>query len=870
MNNPLIINLNDKAPQHLWLVGGKAKGLMRLAETGVSVPAGFCVTTRAYHSFVAHNDLQGWIAESLRDVRDGDRAARTVASARIQQAFLGGNLPQDVVENLRAHYNEISIGRAEDVRVAVRSSATAEDLANASFAGVQTTVLNVTGISAVTNALRSCWASLWTEQVISYRSRVGIADTDLAIAVIVQEMIPSRVAGVLFSTEPVTGDRGCMTVEACWGLGEALVSGNVNPDHYEIDRASFRLRKQICGRQSKAIECSKEGGTRIVPLSKSKRRRPCLHAEQLTQLAKAALLIEERFDCPQDIEWAIDEAQHIYFLQSRPITVLQPQSTCSTTKHERWESPVPGAIWVRQSGGIVEHLPTPASPLFATAQLPLICDRLDTQCPEMGVVTPHPTYALINGYFYNRSDYRLGPGSLLLPINYWRAARKGARDWRKRVLPAQLAAVTEASRFDILNASNSQLLEHIHNLFVLNATAWENAVRASRTYVFTEPLFRRLFERVIRPITGGDAVTYLRGFESQVMAGEHLQWVLARSARALPGIRDRIRACSAEQAWRQIAADPACSVWARQFAEYCQSYGHTNASHDYLSTTIADDPAKAIQSIRIRMESDSEDPQERHCKLALEREIATVHAREKLKTHRLRRAIFEWSLAWAQEGALTREDIFFYALRGWPLARRAIIQLGKALVHVGAIAYPEDIFFLTSDELQAASNNNESCEDWQAKVAERRQIHEYRLSLTPPPKIPAAGAPSTLRRRITAYLKKFAIGGSAGHGDGILWGAPVSPGVVTGPARVIYSVDEVDRLQPGNILVTRAATPEWTSTFNIAAGLITDVGGPLSHSSIIAREYGIPSVMGVRIATTAIAEGRLVTIDGAKGSIQLH
>ncbi len=875
MNTPLIVDLCDRSAQPLSLVGGKAKNLMRLAETGVSVPAGFCITTQAYRSFVARNGLERLIADSLLEIQGGDESARAAASRRIQQAFLSGIPPTDVVEAVRKHYEELSRQYAEDLPVAVRSSATAEDLTDASFAGVQTTVLNVRGLAPLIEALRNCWASLWTQQVISYRFRKAITDTDLAIAVIVQRMIPARVAGVLFTIEPVTGDRGCLTVEACWGLGEALVSGNTIPDHYELDRPTFRLRNQIYGRQDQAVECAKEGGTRTARVRRSERRAPCLTAEQLAYLARTGLAIEEHFGSPQDIEWAIDGNpakspsgfENIYFLQSRPVTVLRPNAG-SSAEAEPWESPVVGAIWVRQSGGVVEHLPAPASPLFATGQLPMICDRLDAQCPEMGVVTPAPTYALINGYFYNRSDYRVGLGALLLPLNYWRAARKGARDWRKRYLPGQLAAVAAASRFDLPGASISQLLQHIQTLFSMNAKAWDNAVRASRTYVLTEPLFRRLFESLIRPITGGDAVTYLRGFESQTMAGEHVQCELARSARELPRVSERIRRYPAEEAWQRIAADPACRGWAEEFSEFCELYGHANASHDYLHRTMADDPAKGLQSIRIRMESESEDPQQRQARLALERETTTARALEKLEKHRFRKALFQWVLAWAQEGASTREDIFFFALRGWPLARRAIVQLGKALVEVGVLACREDIFFLTWDELQAAAAS-EGSGNWQAKVAERRARQEFRMSLTPPPRIPA-GPPSSLRKRVTARLKKYIIGGSTSSGDGFLWGAPVSPGVVTGHARIICSVEELGRLKPGNILVTRAATPEWTSTFGVAAGVVTDVGGPLSHSSIIAREFGIPSVMGVRIATTAIAEGQLVTIDGTKGSIQLH
>ncbi|MGA8596874.1 MAG: PEP/pyruvate-binding domain-containing protein, partial [Bryobacteraceae bacterium] len=710
--------------------------------------------------------------------------------------------------------------------------------------------------------------------VASYRCHIGAGTSDLAIAVVVQKMIDSKVSGVLFTIDPVTGNHDRLTIEACWGLGESLVSGKTLPDHYELDRRNLRVRTQMYGRQREIVECAQEG-IRTVPLEDSLRRRPCLNTRQLQYLGRIALAIENHFASPQDIEWAIeadsDETKFgpegVFILQSRPVTVLGtplPQAAVD----EPWESPVSEAVWVRRSGGVVEHLAGPASPLFASAQLPLICARLDAQCPEMGVITPPPTYALINGYFFNRSDYRLGLRALLLPFNYWRAARKGARDWRERVLPDQTIAFSALSSFDPSSATVPQLMRHIGELLSFNAMAWDNVIRASRTYVFTEPLFRRIFERFIQPVSGGDTLTFLCGFESQAMEGEHRLWELTESARLLPAIGERLRGYSPEEAWKRIATDPACLSWVGKLTEYCRLFGHVDASLDYLYATMADDPIKALRSIRTRLEAEPEDPLERHHKLALEREIATSQVLQELRNRPFRRRLFQWALSWAQEGASTREDIFFFAFRGWPVARRAILHLGNALVKASALACPEDIFFLTWEELQELDTSARGAL-WTI-AADRRTRHERRKSLTPPPRIPPDGPPLTLRRKAIAGLKRRLIGSNPTTTGNVLWGAPVSPGVVTGPARIVRSFEEADRLHAGDILVTTAATPEWISAFAIVAGLVTDVGGPLSHGSIIAREFGIPTVMGVRVATTAIAEGQLITIDGAAGSIRLH
>jgi rifampicin phosphotransferase len=874
INDTLVLPLIQSEPPPLSLVGGKALNLMRLTEAGMAVPAGFCVTTRAYEAFIERNGLDRVLRDSMCSLEDGDRGARFAASQRIRGALLSGVMQDDVTEAITRHYRELS-GSNESCRVAVRSSATAEDLADASYAGAHATLLNVRGLPALLDAVRICWASLWMEQVATYRCHIGAGHGDVAIAVVVQKMIDSKVSGVLFTIDPVTGDRDCLTIEACWGLGESLVSGKTLPDHFELDRRNFRVCTQIYGRQREMVECAEEG-IRTVALEDSLRRRPCLNTNQLHCLGRVALAIEEQFASPQDIEWAIEAnsgdaefgAEGIYVLQSRPVTVLVTRSAPAASD-EPWKSPVREAVWVRRSGGVVEHLPGPASPLFASAQLPLICARLDAQCPEMGVITPPPTYALINGYFFNRSDYRLGLGAPLLPFNYWRAARKGARDWRHRALPDQETALAALSEFDLSRATVPQLLWHIQELLSFNAMAWDNAIRASRTYVLTEPLFRRIFERFIQPVTGGDALTFLCGFESQAMAGEHRLWELTESARLLPAIGERLRSYSPEEAWERIAADRTCLPWAQRLTEYCRRFGHVGASLDYLHRTMFDTPSIALRSIRVRLEARSENPLERLHKLALEREIATAQTLRELRSRRLRRRVFQWALSWAQEGASTREDIFFFAFRGWPVARRAILHLGNVLVEAGALTVPEDIFFLTWEELQLAVEDP-SARKWQVMAADRRARHERQRSLTPPARIPLGGAPSTLRRKATAWLKRRLTGSVATTADDILWGAPVSPGVVTGPARIVHSFEESDRLHAGDILVTTAATPEWISAFAIAAGLVTDVGGPLSHGSIIAREFGIPAVMGVRVATTAIAEGQLITIDGAAGSIRLH
>jgi pyruvate,water dikinase len=319
----------------------------------------------------------------------------------------------------------------------------------------------------------------------------------------------------------------------------------------------------------------------------------------------------------------------------------------------------------------------------------------------------------------------------------------------------------------------------------------------------------------------------------------------------------------------QLARRPSCRQWFQDFLDYCRRYGHAGARLDFLYPTAADDPARAMEDLQIRMDLPACDPVERQRRLIAERESATREAVEGLSGFRFRKALFCWALRWAQQGAAIREDVFFHALRGAPLARQTVLTLGRRLWERGALADPEDIFFLTWEELQEAVLSREAG-DWRAAIAQRRRDRHLRTRLTPPPCVPLEGPPETLGRHFMLGLRRLLLGAGCQSENGVLRGAPVSPGTATGPARVIHSPAEFDRLRNGDILVTHTATPEWMILCPLAAGLVTDTGGPLSHSSIVAREFGLPAVMGVQRATLEIADGQLVTVDGNEGLVCLH
>lgn len=492
VENRCWVLLAEDACEQPGLVGAKARNVARLERLGLPVPSSFCLTVECYRTFVKSNGLDQVLESALARFGQGDPASRVASAETIRRGFLNGIIPTELVSEIEHSFNRLVSGTSSGCRVAVRSSATAEDLPDASFAGAQSTFLNLDSLSAVLDAIRQCWASLWTERAISYRRRLGMDETDLALAIIIQRMVAAKISGVVFTVEPVTGDRQRLVLEACHGLGEGLVSGTISPDHYEIDRQNLRILRRWRGSQAEVIVGGNGDGRKGFRRNLSQ---PdfCLDDERAVVLARLALRIEDRFGSPQDIEWAIGPEfpggpEQVYILQARPITTLEPKQSNTRGGLTRWESPIPGAHWLRHASGLAEYLPTPPSPLYATAQLPIVCRMLDTHSPELGVETLSPTYVLINGYLYVRCDHRMGLATLLLPFRYWRGARQGAKWWRERMLPEQLAELAALSACDVSSASADQLIAHLEQMFQLNAAAWDTAVRASLPWVLSEPL----------------------------------------------------------------------------------------------------------------------------------------------------------------------------------------------------------------------------------------------------------------------------------------------------------------------------------------------------------------------------------------------
>jgi len=367
MTQNYVLPLSD--PQAtLETAGGKGASLARLANAGLPVPGGFHVTTAAYRAFVAANDLQPAILAALGSLNLTDPIALEAASARIRQLFTNATVPANIAAAIRSAYAQLSNAEhlTPDLQppVAVRSSATAEDLPEASFAGQQETFLNVSGADAVLHATVKCWASLWNARAIAYRARQGIAAENVALAVVVQLLAEAEAAGILFTANPITGRRDQVSISAAWGLGEAVVGGLVTPDSLTVEKASGRvLERQTADKQVMTVRVA--GGTHEQPVPDHLRSAPVLDDAAARELARLAAQIEALFGMPVDIEWARASGRFA-ILQARPITALPPVPPASI----EWIRPNPKGQYMR--GSVVDLLPDPVSPLFRTLAIPAI------------------------------------------------------------------------------------------------------------------------------------------------------------------------------------------------------------------------------------------------------------------------------------------------------------------------------------------------------------------------------------------------------------------------------------------------------------------------------------------------------------------
>jgi rifampicin phosphotransferase len=858
-----VLGLQEIDQTQVAVVGGKGAQLGELSRIeGIHVPAGYCVTTDAFRRVMADAPSIDDRLDRLSRLNPNDREAVRTLSAEIRRTLEGIAIPDDLAAAITRPLARLG----EQAAYAVRSSATAEDLPTASFAGQQDTYLNVVGPAAILQHVSRCWASLFTERAVIYRLRNGFDHRKVHMAVVVQQMVFPDAAGILFTADPITGNRKVASVEASFGLGEALVSGLVNADAYQV-RDGEVVAKAVATKQL-AIYALPAGGTQEQAIDPARQEQPALTDAQAVRLAQLGRRIEAHFGRPQDIEWClVDDGFQV--VQSRPITTLFPIPEAGDAENHVYVSvghqqmmtdamkPLGLSFWqlttprpMAEAGGrlfvdVTQILASPASRAALVEALgksdPLIGDALQTVLARDGFIRSLP----------DEGPAWVPPGSGGEPIE------------TDPAIVAELIARSEASiaavKRDIHAKSGTALLDFIladlqelkrvqfdpHSLQVIvagmEATWWLNdqlqswlgeknaadTLTQSVPHNVTSEMGLALLDvaDVIRPHP--EVVAFLQHVEDEGFLDDLVGLAGGREA------RDAIEA------------------WLDKYGMRC--VGEIDITRPRWSERPTTLVPLILDNIKLfepgagerRFERGRQEAQRKEQEV-LERLRALPDGAQKAEeTKRMidRVRTFSGYREHPKYGMVSRYFVY----------KQALLEEAERVVQAHVLREREDIFYLTFQELHDVVRSNDVDDQL---IRQRKDAFRSYQALTPPRVLTSDGE---------------VIAGAYRRDDvpaGALVGLPVSAGIVEGRARLIHDMEEAD-LEAGDILVTAYTDPSWSPLFVAITGLVTEVGGLMTHGAVIAREYGLPAVVGVEHATRLIRDGQRIRVNGTDGYVEI-
>jgi rifampicin phosphotransferase len=819
----LVTRINAVGRDDLELAGGKGANLGELMRAGFPVPDGFIVSTEAYATVVEDASLAEVITAGLAAGEDG---------ATIRAAFENVTIPDGLAAAIIAAYADLGRGP-----VAVRSSATAEDLAGAAFAGQQDTYLNVVGNTEVLDAVRRCWGSLWTERAIAYRRRQQVESDNLRIAVVVQLMVDAEFAGVMFTANPVTGARDEVVVDGNPGLGEAVVSGLVTPDHYLLDNQG-EVREHKPGQREVVIRSAAGGG--VTHETDAGTGPAALPDPVLRELAALGRSVAEHFGTPQDIEWAYATGR-IWLVQARPMTALPPP-------------PLKLSRMQRKIGlQLLDYMSVRPYPLDMTAWIkPGIGLMVERMLGEIAGIRVDISQALperdgIVERFIPPSPRPTRMTPIALARIPGRIRRHDPARWTEDLRYQQFKqAIAQLTAVDPRTLSWAELFHVVRRTLVATDLITDLRVdylprvgydmlrlRAALSMLGLRDLFGLL-------IVGGRTRT-----EDANRALEQL----ASQVRADPALRDAFHQLDPPTLRARIDDDHQFAGFRSALDDFLAQYGQRETVSPLVMSapTWIDDPALPLGVIKVLVE---ERPQ-------MSATRPSAEAERRLLDHRLlhsprRRAAVLHLVEAARAGVAFREDSHFYATWAIPMLRRTLLEAGRLLVAAGVLPNAEDVFHLRLKELESLSEPDH-------------------LAAVEADRIRSVAAARAVRRAQLAGVPMIAVANlldpAAAVTNALVSGVPASGGRATGPARVIKEPAEFGTMRSGDVLVCPYTNPAWTPLFQRAVAVVVDSGGVGSHAAIVAREYGIPAVMGTGSATRVLTDGQQITVDGDSGRV---
>lgn len=860
----MVLGFQEIEKSQLYLVGGKGLNLGELSKVdGIQVPEGFCITTEGYQKAIGQNETYHALLQQLTMLNADDRDQIGEISGKIRQTITEAEIPSDVVEAVTHYLSRFG----EEHAYAVRSSATAEDLPHASFAGQQDTYLNIIGVDAILQHISKCWASLFTDRAVIYRIQNGFDHRHIYLSVIIQKMVFPQASGILFTADPMSGNRKQLSIDASFGLGEALVSGLVSADNYKVQGGEI-VDKRIAAK-TLAIYGQKEGGTETRQIDPAQQKAQTLTDQQIVELERIGRQVEAYFGQPQDIEWCLAD-NTFYIVQSRPITTLYPIPEANDQDNHVYLSVGHQQMMtdpIKPLGLSFYLLITPAPMRTAGGRLFIdIAPRLTTTAGREALLKNLESDPLFIGAIENvieRDFIKLVPNDQTAPIPAKSNTDKPAAFENDPAIVTDLIQRNQASitalKQKIQMKSGAELFDFILEdiqelkriLFDPQSTAvFMSAINA--TFWINEHMNKWLGEK-------NAADTLSQSVPNNITSEMGLALLdVADVIRPYPEVIDYLQHATEDHFLDELVKFDGGREAREAIYDYLSKYGmRCTGEIDISRTRWSEKPLTLVPMILSNIKNF--EPHESRRKFEQGRQEALAKEQELL--NRLRQLPDGDQKADETKRMidLVRNFIGYreYPKYGWVsryfVYKQALLKEAERLVQAGVIHDVEDIYYLTFEELHEAVRTNMLDDRIISKRKDEYKVYE---KLTPP-------------RVITSDGEMFR--GSYKRGDlpaDAILGLPVSSGVIEGRARVILSMEDA-ALEEGDILVTAFTDPSWTPLFVSIKGLITEVGGLMTHGAVIAREYGLPAVVGVDHATKLIKDGQRIRVNGTEGYIEI-
>jgi rifampicin phosphotransferase len=865
-----VLGFQDIDKTKIMVVGGKGANLGELSRIeGIRVPDGFCISTEAFKRIIAETPSIHELLDqlSLLTVEDRDKIAEL--SGEIRRVIEGIAIPEDINEAISRHLSRLG----ETDAYAVRSSATAEDLPTASFAGQQDTYLNIIGAKAILKHISKCWASLFTERAITYRLQNGFDHRKAYLSVVVQKLVFPQVAGIMFTADPVTSNRKVVSIDASFGLGEALVSGLVNADNYKVRNGKV-IDTKISAKKL-AIYASSDGGTKEQEIEPERQNRQALTDEQIVQLERTGRKIEEHFATPQDIEWCLAD-DSFYIVQSRPITTLFPIPEANDQEYHVYLSvghqqmmtdamkPLGLSFWLlttpapmRTAGGrlfvdISQHLTSPVS--------------RKTLIDTMGQSDPLLKDALMT--IVERDDFtkssqddekEQGPGTSnrVISASGFRTRIENDPAIVSNLIERSQASIAELKQniqtksgtdlFDFILEDIQELRKILHNpqssrvfLAAMDASSWIN--EKMYAWLGEKNAADTLSQSVPNNITSEMGLALLDVADVIRPYPEVIEYV--QHARDDVFLDELVKLEGGQEARDAIYA-------------YLDRYGmRCSGEIDITKTRWSERPATLVPMILTNIKNFEPDAGKRKFEQgrqkALTKEQELLERLKQLPDGEQKADEAQRMISLVRNFIGYREYPKYGMVSRYFVYKQALLKEAEQLVQANVLHEREDIYYLTFEEFRDVVRTNRV--DYQL-IDKRKDEYTFYEKLTPPRVITSDG------EIISGEYKREDL-----PADAIL-GLAVSSGVVEGRARVILNMEDAD-LEDGDILVTSFTDPSWTPLFVSISGLVTEVGGLMTHGAVIAREYGLPAVVGVENATKLIQDGQRIRVHGTEGYVE--